>query len=138
MRGKLVAPFVSQRLVAVEGESNDADLATLAAIASSMEGIPLPPRLAVFGEVGLTGEVRTVGRAAERLQEAARLGFARAVVPAGNAPAAPGGLALSPVRTLAEAIAAMFPTHLPVIPAQPGIQSGDRIQRRPGPRLPPG
>jgi DNA repair protein RadA/Sms len=115
-----------------------ADLATLAAIASSLEGIPLPPRLAIFGEVGLTGEVRTVGRAAERLQEAARLGFGRAIVPAGNAATAPGGLALSPVPTLTEALAAMFPIPLPVIPAKAGIQSSDRIQRRPGPRLPPG
>jgi len=106
-----------------------ADLAALAAIASSLEGIPLPPRLAIFGEVGLTGEVRTVGRAAERLQEAARLGFARAVLPAGNGATAPAGLALSAVRTLPEAIGVLF--------ASPGSPNPARLPAARGRSLSP-
>ena len=61
-----------------------ADLAVVAAAASSARGRPLPEASVVFGEVGLTGEVRAVARAEARLREAARQGFARCVLPAGN------------------------------------------------------
>src|SRR5262245_1900619 len=61
-----------------------ADLAIVAAIASSARGRPLPADSVVFGEVGLTGEVRAVGRAEARLREAARQGFRRCVMPAGG------------------------------------------------------
>jgi DNA repair protein RadA/Sms len=47
---------------------------------------PLPPKLVVFGEVGLAGEVRPVQRGQERLREAAKLGFTRALIPRANAP----------------------------------------------------
>ena len=57
------------------------DLAVAVAIASSYEGRPVDPHTLVFGEVGLAGEVRSVGHIAERLSEAARLGFHRALVP---------------------------------------------------------
>ncbi|MFZ5556028.1 MAG: DNA repair protein RadA [Pseudomonadota bacterium] len=63
-----------------------ADLPVLLAIVSSLTARPLPPKLAVFGEVGLTGEVRPVQRGQERLKEAAKLGFTRAIVPRANAP----------------------------------------------------
>jgi len=61
-----------------------------------------------FGEVGLAGEVRPVGRAEDRLAEAAKLGFRRAVLPAGNVGrlAAPSGLELCGVETLNQALEA--------------------------------
>lgn len=61
-----------------------ADLAIVAAIASSARARPLPGDSVVFGEVGLTGEVRAVGRADARLREAARQGFRRCLMPAGS------------------------------------------------------
>jgi DNA repair protein RadA/Sms len=61
-----------------------ADLAVVAAVASSMRGRPLPDDVVLWGEVGLTGEVRSVARTEARAHEAARQGFARCVVPAGN------------------------------------------------------
>jgi DNA repair protein RadA/Sms len=62
------------------------DLALLLAIVSSFTNKPLPKDLVVFGEVGLSGEVRPVPNGQERLQEAARQGFNRAIVPKGNLP----------------------------------------------------
>jgi DNA repair protein RadA/Sms len=62
-----------------------ADLAVVAAVASSARGRPLPDDTVVWGEVGLTGEVRSVGRAEARVREAARQGFGRCLMPAGNA-----------------------------------------------------
>jgi DNA repair protein RadA/Sms len=66
-----------------------ADLAILLAIVSSLRNRPLPARTVVFGEVGLAGEVRPVQRGQERLREAAKLGFKRAVIPRANAPKTP-------------------------------------------------
>jgi len=63
-----------------------ADLAVLLAIHSSLRGKPLPRGFLAFGEVGLAGEVRPAPRGQERLREAAKLGFAVAVVPKANAP----------------------------------------------------
>jgi DNA repair protein RadA/Sms len=63
-----------------------ADLAILLAIVSSLRSKPLPPKLVVFGEVGLAGEVRAVQRGQERLREAAKLGFTQALIPRANAP----------------------------------------------------
>ncbi|MGO9444763.1 MAG: DNA repair protein RadA [Thiobacillaceae bacterium] len=63
-----------------------ADLAVLAAIVSSLKGKPLAQKQIVFGEVGLAGEIRPVQRGQERLKEAAKLGFSRAVIPEGNQP----------------------------------------------------
>jgi DNA repair protein RadA/Sms len=61
-----------------------ADLAVLLAIVSSLRGRPLPSGLVVFGEVGLAGEIRPVQRGQERLKEAAKLGFTRALIPKAN------------------------------------------------------
>jgi DNA repair protein RadA/Sms len=61
-----------------------ADLAVVAALASSMRGRALPDDVAMWGEVGLTGEVRSVARAEVRMREAARQGFRRCLLPAGN------------------------------------------------------
>ncbi|WP_114649593.1 DNA repair protein RadA [Pseudothauera hydrothermalis] len=63
-----------------------ADLAVLLAIVSSLRNRPLPRELAVFGEVGLAGEIRPAPRGQERLKEAAKLGFSAAIVPKANAP----------------------------------------------------
>jgi DNA repair protein RadA/Sms len=61
-----------------------ADLALLLSVISSLRDRPLPERLVVFGEVGLAGEIRPVPNGQERLKEAAKHGFTRAIVPAGN------------------------------------------------------
>lgn len=61
-----------------------ADLAVLLAMVSSLRDKALPGKMVVFGEVGLAGEVRPVQRGQERLREAAKLGFTRALVPRGN------------------------------------------------------
>ncbi len=59
-----------------------ADLAVAASLVSAVSGVPVPPETVVFGEIGLTGEVRAVSRADARLKEAAKLGFTRAIIPA--------------------------------------------------------
>jgi DNA repair protein RadA/Sms len=63
-----------------------ADLAVLMAIYSSFKNKPLGAKSLVFGEVGLAGEIRPVQRGQERLREAAKLGFSRALIPAANKP----------------------------------------------------
>jgi DNA repair protein RadA/Sms len=80
-----------------------ADLALCLALVSALMGRPLAPDLVVFGEVGLAGEVRQVGHAKRRLNEAARLGFRRAIVPA-HSPDGVDGVALHRVTTLTEAL----------------------------------
>lgn len=67
-----------------------ADLGVVAAVASSLRNRAVRPGTAVFGEVGLAGEVRGTTRAGLRVREAAQLGFTRCVMPASNC-AAPGG-----------------------------------------------
>lgn len=61
-----------------------ADLAVAAALLSSVSGKPLAPGTVVFGEIGLSGAVRRVARAEARMKEAAKLGFERAILPAGS------------------------------------------------------
>ncbi len=83
-----------------------ADLAVLLAIVSSLKNTPLPAKLVVFGEVGLAGEVRPVQRGQERLREAAKLGFAQALIPYANKPKqAIAGLEVIAVRRVEEAVA---------------------------------
>ena len=67
-----------------------ADLAVAAALVSSRSDQPVPAEAVVFGEISLSGEVRTVAQADARLQEAAKLGFERAIVPAGLKQQSPG------------------------------------------------
>ena len=85
-----------------------ADLALALATASSRENIALPRGLVALGEVGLAGEIRAVTGVQQRLAEAARLGFVRAVVPAGSIEpgAAPAAIELIEVGDLAEAVRA--------------------------------
>ncbi len=87
-------------------EDPAADLATVAALASSFRDRVIEARTLVLGEVGLAGEVRAVAQAEARLSEAARLGFRRAVVPAGNARHvdAPAGMEVLGVETVEEAL----------------------------------
>src|SRR5690554_3866796 len=63
-----------------------ADLAAVMAIVSSLKNQPLPHELMVIGEVGLSGEIRPVPSGQERIREAAKHGFKRAIVPKANAP----------------------------------------------------
>jgi DNA repair protein RadA/Sms len=80
------------------------DLALALALASAATGVPVPADLVAFGEVGLGGEVRQAAGAVQRLTEAARLGFHRAVVPLAT-PDPPPGLVLARVATVGEALA---------------------------------
>jgi len=83
-----------------------ADLAVMLAIVSSLTDRPLPAKLAVFGEVGLAGEVRPAPRGQERLREAAKLGFTQAIIPKANQPKQKiDGLDIIAVERVAEAIA---------------------------------
>jgi DNA repair protein RadA/Sms len=85
-----------------------ADLAVLLAVTSSFRNRALPDKLVTFGEVGLAGEVRPAPRGQERLREAAKLGFRRAVIPRANAPKQPiDGIEILTVERLAEAITAV-------------------------------
>ena len=79
------------------------DLAVATAIAGAIKDIPLDPRLALFGEVGLAGELRPVSLPDARLKEMSRLGFALAVVPKGQAKHAPKGMDVKEASTLREA-----------------------------------
>lgn len=63
-----------------------ADLAIILAMLSSFRNRPLPEKMVAFGEIGLSGEVRPVARGQERLKEAEKLGFKRAIVPKANMP----------------------------------------------------
>jgi DNA repair protein RadA/Sms len=86
-----------------------ADLAVLLAALSSFRDKPLPGELILFGEVGLAGEIRPVYNGEDRLREAAKHGFKRAIVPKANAPKKGSieGLEVVGVTRLAEAIASI-------------------------------
>jgi DNA repair protein RadA/Sms len=85
-----------------------ADLALILAVISSFRDHPLPRDLVVFGEVGLSGEIRPVQNGQERLREAAKHGFKRAIIPFGNAPRQPiKGMEVIPVRKLTDALDAL-------------------------------
>jgi len=80
------------------------DLGVVLAILSSFRNVPVDDRMVVFGEVGLSGEVRAVSMAQLRVQEAAKLGFTSCVLPRSNMRRmqAPEGMRLIPVSSLAE------------------------------------
>jgi len=85
-----------------------ADLAVLLAVLSSYRNQPLHQGLVVFGEVGLTGEIRPVPNGQERLREALKHGFKRAIVPRSNAPKQPlEGLEVVAVQRLSEVLDAI-------------------------------
>lgn len=88
------------------------DLTCALAIASAKTGKPLPARMVAFGEVGLAGEVRPVPGISRRIQEAQRLGFTHAVVPATSEKPAreriPAGFTVREVSHLSEAMELLF------------------------------
>ncbi|MBC7238322.1 MAG: DNA repair protein RadA, partial [Chloroflexi bacterium] len=100
------------------------DLAIATAIASSYYNRPVSGDMALFGEVGLAGELRSVGHADRRLREAAKLGFKRGLMPHfradGSAP--PDGIERITARSLAEAIA---------IALEPSARTGGGETERP-------
>lgn len=81
-----------------------ADLAVLLAIVSALEDKALPVGTIALGEVGLAGDIRPVTGLTQRLQEAARLGFKRAIVPATGAFDPPAGMQLFRAQTVLEAV----------------------------------
>ena len=82
-----------------------ADLASVLAILSSLRDRPLPADWVAFGEIGLNGEVRPVPNGQERISEAAKHGFNKAIVPAGNKPRKSiSGIEVIAVKTLDEAL----------------------------------
>jgi len=84
------------------------DLAAVMAIVSSLKNQPLPHELMVIGEVGLSGEIRPVPSGQERIREAAKHGFTRAIVPKGNVPKdMPAGMQVIGVSRLSEALEAV-------------------------------
>jgi DNA repair protein RadA/Sms len=86
-------------------EEPGADLAVALAMASSLRGKAIDPDLLCFGEIGLAGEVRGVARVESRLEEASRLGFIRALLPAaGTTTTTQKGMALLRVKSLDEAL----------------------------------
>ena len=84
-----------------------ADLPVILAVASSYRDIPITDDIVAIGEVGLTGEIRSVSHMNQRLQEVARLGFKKCIIPRGGAEKLdiPDGLCVYRVRNIQEAIA---------------------------------
>jgi DNA repair protein RadA/Sms len=95
-----------------------ADLAVAAAVVSSLADQPVPPDMAVFGEIGLGGEVRPVGQREARLREAAKLGFRSALAPRGRSGSGPGrapeGIVVDEIDHLADLVARFQPADRPL------------------------
>ena len=83
-----------------------ADLAVAVAIASANKGEPVPSDMAIIGEIGLSGELRSVGHINARLNEVAKLGFKRCMIPKTARPveSPSSSLQLIPARSLGEAL----------------------------------
>lgn len=88
----------------IQAKTPSVDLAIAIAVASATKNKPLDPRLAVFGEIGLTGELRPVRLPDIRLKELQRLGFRQALVPKGQRAKAPKDLTLIQAGELREAL----------------------------------
>lgn len=99
-----------------------ADLAVAAAIVSALTGAPVPAETVVFGEVGLSGEIRAVGRADARLKEARKLGFGRAIAPKSRGKAKPeSGATVSVVAHVADLIAEFETDNGPIRVPEAGV-----------------
>ena len=87
------------------------DLAVALALVSSLKDIVVPEDVLAFGEIGLTGEIRAVNRASQRVSEAARLGFTKCIMPYHNINGInlPEGVSMEiiGVRTIPDAVAAL-------------------------------
>ncbi len=86
------------------------DLGVIATITSSLRDIPVDPRLFVFGEVGLSGEIRAVAQAEIRIKEAAKIGFKHAVIPFGNSEKIKNnfGMEITGARNVEDCLKAVF------------------------------
>ena len=89
------------------------DLGTIIAVASSFKNKAVDPNTVFMGEVGLTGEVRAVGRIDARVMEAVRIGFKRCVIPEANMKTLKRirgieGIEICPVKTVEQAIHEVF------------------------------
>ncbi|KXI21848.1 DNA repair protein RadA [Photobacterium sanguinicancri] len=87
-------------------EETSADLAVLLAIFSSFKNAPIPQDVLVFGEIGLNADIRPAANGVERIREAAKQGFTRAIVPKANASRQVSGIEIIAVEDLQEALAA--------------------------------
>ena len=88
-----------------------ADLAAVLALASSFRDKPVPADLVAIGEVGLTGELRSVSALSQRLSEVRHLGFTKCLVPKNQGKqeiTPPEGLQLIPVKNIREALAVLL------------------------------
>ena len=88
----------------VKVSETGSDLALLAAVVSSLRNRVFDSETIIFGEVGLAGEIRPVQSGHERLKEAAKHGFKRAIVPYANAPKQPMGIEVQAVKRLHEVL----------------------------------
>ena len=77
-----------------------ADLAVAAALVSSLTGIVLPTDAVFFGEIALSGTVRSIGQTDQRLKESAKLGLGQAVIATGQDCACPDGFVLKKIEDL--------------------------------------
>lgn len=86
------------------------DLGVITAITSSLKDMPVDPRVFVFGEVGLSGEIRAVAQAETRIKEAAKIGFKKAVIPFGNSEKMKNNfdLEITGVRNVEDCLEAVF------------------------------
>lgn len=84
------------------------DLGVVAALLSSQKNVPLSNDIALFGEVGLLGEVRSVSQPDLRAREAAALGFRKLIVPAGNASEIRADIEVLPVRRIEDFVGLIF------------------------------
>ena len=91
-------------------EEPAADLAMIMALASSFRDKPIPNDLTAIGEVGLTGELRSVSALGQRLSEVRRMGFTKCLIPARSSGtlSVPDGLQLIRVKNIREALAAIL------------------------------
>ena len=112
-RGGLVLSGCDSYINVVGGlrlDETASDLAVILALASSFKDLPLGSDLAAVGEIGLSGEVRSVSHLNQRLSEIARLGFKRCVIPAHvrDEVQSFSGLETIPVKNIREAMRAVF------------------------------
>ncbi|HCM61920.1 MAG TPA: DNA repair protein RadA [Morganella sp. (in: Bacteria)] len=92
----------------VKVTETSADLALLLSLVSSFRNRPIPRDVVIFGEVGLAGEIRPVPSGQERIAEAAKHGFTRAIVPNANCPKnPPAGMQVFGVKKLADALSVL-------------------------------
>jgi len=84
------------------------DLGIVAAVLSSHRNLPIAHNVAIFGEVGLLGEIRSVSQPDLRAREAAALGFTRVIVPQSNATEIRADVDVVPVRRIEDVMGALF------------------------------